>query len=169
MNSVWRMVLGTVGLAGAAMCAWRLHRRELPALRALDGEFQLPDMRFRYTPEALFDTFERIGREGRALLRRSWAVGAGLALLLPAVMAAAAHNSVGLAPLVLGMDAAACLRTVADLAEKALLARTLNAYPDKRRIRAARAASAITAVKWCLTALWVAALFVGLVLRAAQI
>ena len=94
----------------------------------------------------------------------------GLSLIHISVMAAAAHNSmVGLAPLPTAMDAVACLRAVADLLENALLAHAVSAYPGRRQEGTVQMAAAVTAAKWCLTGLWVAGLFGGLVLRAARL
>lgn len=65
---------------------------------------------------------------------RLWWADTGLDLSLLAVMVAAAHNSMaGLAPLPTAMDAAACLRAVADLLENALLAHAVSAYPGRRQ------------------------------------
>ena len=167
--ALWTAV-GVVGAAGAALAGWHMHRRQMPALRALDADFQCPDMRFHYTPQELFDGLERLGAGGRALLGRFWWADAGLSVALLAVLLAAAHNSVAaFAPLRVGMDAAACLRTLADLLENALLAGVARAYPGLRRTGMARGAAAATALKWCLTGLWVAGLFGGLVLRAARL
>ena len=125
-------------------------------------------MRFRYTPQELFDGLDRLGAQGRALLLRFWLADAGFAVALLAVTLAAARNSMpDLSPLRMVMDAAACLRALADLLENALLVRAVRAYPNRRRAGTVHAASAATSVKWCMTGLWVAGLFGGLVLRAA--
>ena len=63
--ALWTAV-GVVGAAGAALAGWHMHRRQMPALRALDADFQCPDMRFRYTPQELFDGLDRLGAQGRA-------------------------------------------------------------------------------------------------------
>ena len=165
--ALWTAV-GAVGAAGAALAGWHMHRRQMPALRALDADFQCPDMRFRYTAQELFDGLDRLGAQGRALLLRFWLADAGFAVALLAVTLAAAHNSMpDLSPLRMVMDAAACLRALADLLENALLVRAVRAYPNRRRAGTVHAASAATSVKWCMTGLWVAGLFGGLVLRAA--
>ena len=57
----------------------------------------------------------------------------------------------------------------AGLLENALLAHAVSAYPDRRREGTVQMAAAVTAAKWCLTGLWVAGLFGGLVLRAARL
>ena len=124
--ALWTAV-GVVGAAGAALAGWHMHRRQMPALRALDADFQCPDMRFRYTPQELFDGLDRLGAQGRALLLRFWLADAGFAVALLAVTLAAARNSMpDLSPLRMVMDAAACLRTLADLVENALLVRAVR-------------------------------------------
>ena len=111
MSTALWMAVGIAGAAGAALAGWYISRRQMPALRALDADFQCPDMRFHYTPQELFDGLDRLGAKGRAQLMRLWWADTGLSLSLLAVMAAAAHNSmVGLAPLPTAMDAVACLR-----------------------------------------------------------
>lgn len=169
MSAAW-FAAGLAGAAGAALCLWRMHRRLMPALRALDSRFDCPDMRFGYAPGELFDGLERLGAQGRALLMRFWLTDAGfIASLLAVMLAVARGNMAELAPLRMAMDAAACLRAAADLLENALLARVTRACPGRRLEGAARAASLVTQVKWCLTGLWVAGLFGGLLLRAAQL
>ena len=146
MSTALWMAVGIAGAAGAALAGWYISRRQMPALRALDAGFQCPDM------------------------TRLWWTDTGLSLSLLAVMAAAAHNSMaGLAPLPTAMDAVACLRAVADLLENALLAHAVSAYPGRRQEGTVQMAAAVTAAKWCLTGLWVAGLFGGLVLRAARL
>lgn len=170
MSPVMWTVVGVAGAAGAALIGWHMHRRQMPALRALDASFQCPDMRFRYAPQELFDSLDRLGTQGGTLLMRFWRADAGLSLLLLAVMLAAANNSVGnFTPLRMAMDAAAGLRTLLDLVEDGLLAGVVRAYPDRRREGMARVSAVVTAAKWCLTGLWVAGLFGGLVLRAARL
>lgn len=106
--ALWTAV-GGVGAAGAALAGWHMHRRQMPALRALDADFQCPDMRFRYTAQELFDGLDRLGAQGRALLLRFWLADAGFAVALLAVTLAAARNSMpDLSPLRMVMDAAAC-------------------------------------------------------------
>lgn len=167
--ALWTAI-GVAGAAGVALAGWYMYRRQMPALRALDAGFQCPDMRFRYAPEELFVTLERLGAQGRALLLRLWWLDTGLGIALLGVMLAAANNSIAdFAPLRMCMDAAACLRTLAELLENVFLACVARACPDHRRKGSARAAAAATMAKWCLTGLWVAGLFGGLVLRAARL
>ncbi|HIS43036.1 MAG TPA: hypothetical protein IAC11_09170 [Candidatus Limiplasma pullicola] len=163
--ALWTVV-GVVGAAGAAVAGWYMYRRQMPPLRVLDARFQWPDLHFRYAPQEIFDGLERLGSQGRARMRRLWLADTGLSVAL----LAAANNSVAdPAPLRMAMDAAACLRTLADLLENALLACAVRGYPERRRTGMVRVAAVVTAGKWCLTGLWVAGLFGGLVLRAARL
>lgn len=164
------LAAGVAGLVGAALCLWLMHERSMPGLRALDKNFQCPDMRFRYSPEELFDGLDRLGAQGRALLLRFWCIDAGFVVSLLAVMLAAAHNCAS--DFVLqrsAMDAAACLRAAADLMENALLSRAVRAYPQKRLEGLVRLASTVTSIKWCLMVLWVAGLFASLFFRAIRL
>lgn len=170
MSPVLWTVVGVAGAAGAALAGWYIYRRQIPPLRALDARFQWPDLRSHYAPQEIFDGLERLGSQGRARMMRLWLADTGLSVALLAVMLAAANNSVSdLAPLRMAMDAAACLRTLADLLENALLACAVRGYPERRRTGMVRVAAVVTAGKWCLTGLWVAGLFGGLVLRAARL
>ena len=163
--ALWTVV-GVVGAAGAAVAGWYMYRRQMPPLRVLDARFQWPDLHFRYAPQEIFDGLERLGSQGRARMRRLWLADTGLSVAL----LAAANNSVAdPAPLRMAMDAAACLRTLADLLENALLACAVRGYPERRRTGMVRVAAVVTAGKWCLTGLWVAGLSGGLVLRAARL
>ena len=56
------LAAGVAGLVGAALCLWLMHERSMPGLRALDKNFQCPDMRFRYSPEELFGGLDRLAQ-----------------------------------------------------------------------------------------------------------
>ena len=73
MSSTAWLILTIVGAVGSAACLYGFYgdrKRGYPALKTLDGQFELPDMRRSYSPEELFDCFEKVGPEGQKLLCR---------------------------------------------------------------------------------------------------
>lgn len=158
-----------VGAAGAALCAYGMHRREIPALKALDPEFDCPDMRFRYSPDWLWSRLDGVGAEGRRRLLRFWTIDLGFIASLWLVMMAVTHNTATLTPVRMAMYGLSTLRAVMDAVENALLARLCSGYPLRKPRGMARAASFVTSAKWCLMGLWVVGLFFGLVLQAAKL
>ena len=46
MSTALWMAVGIAGAAGAALAGWYISRRQMPALRALDADFQCPDIVF---------------------------------------------------------------------------------------------------------------------------
>lgn len=157
------------GALGTAACYWAMWRAKggVPALRALDADFQCLDMLFRYTPEQAFASFDKAGPQGKGLLRRFWLTDFGFIASFGLVMLVVTHNTGVLAPLRHAMYALACLRGAADTLENLLLLRALGAYPQRRLTGTLKAASAATTLKWLLMGLWVAGLFINLVYRAA--
>lgn len=167
---LWAAV-AAVGALGTAACCYAMwySKSGMPALRALDADFQCLDMLFRYTPERAFSSFEKVGKRGRSLLKRFWLTDFGFIASFGLVMLAVGHNTGVLAPLRYAMYALACLRGAADALENLLLLRALAAYPQRRLTGTVRAASAATTLKWLFMGLWVAGLFINLVYRAAQL
>ena len=72
MSSTAWLILTIVGALGSAACLYGIYgdkKRGYPALKAVDSQFEMPDMRFRYTPEELFACLEKLGTEGRQVRR----------------------------------------------------------------------------------------------------
>lgn len=161
-------ILGALGTAACYYAMWHA-KSGMPALRALDANFQCLDMLLRYTPDQAFASFEKAGSQGRGLLRRFWLMDFGFIASFGLVMLAVTHNTGALTPLRYAMYALACLRGAADVLENLLLLRALGAYPKRRLAGTVRAASTATTLKWLSMGLWVAGLFINLVYRAAQL
>ena len=95
MSSTAWLILTIVGALGSAACLYGIYgdkKRGYPALKAVDSQFEMPDMRFRYTPEELFACLEKLETEGRQRLRRLWGLDSALALFLVLVLAVVSHN-----------------------------------------------------------------------------
>lgn len=167
-STVW-LILTIVGAAGSAVCLYGFYgdkKRGYPALKALDSQFELPDMRRRYTPEELFDCLDKLGAEGQKLLCRLWRLDSAFALFLALVLAVVSHNLAAVRWLRWAMYGLAALRSLLDLLENALLLRVCAAYPSHRRTGAAKAASRCTAAKWAAAVVWVVGMFGALLVRA---
>lgn len=171
MSSGAWLAVTIIGAAGAVISAYLMHwhRQGIPALKAINREFDCPDMRFRYAPDWLFQCLEDLGDEGRKLLRRFWTIDFVFILSLWLVMLSVTHNTATIAPVRMVMYLLSTLRAFADALENALLLRICDGSPAGRPEGMARAASLVTSVKWCLMGLWVVGLFFGLMLQAARL
>jgi len=130
-----------------------------------NGEFHMPDMRFRYTAEDLYATFTLAG-ENRARMKRYWLLDFGFILCFLGAMLLIALNVVGLAsPLFLLMGIAAIARALLDVAENLCFLCLYRIYPA-RNDALASAASLVTSAKFVFLFLWVAMLFYRLFTRA---
>ena len=126
MSSTAWLILTIVGALGSAACLYGIYgdkKRGYPALKAVDSQFEMPDMRFRYTPEELFACLEKLGTEGRQRLRRLWGLDSALALFLVLVLAVVSHNLAAFRWLRWAMYGLAVLRSLLDLLENGLLLR----------------------------------------------
>ena len=124
MSSTAWLILTIVGALGSAACLYGIYgdkKRGYPALKAVDSQFEMPDMRFRYTPEELFACLEKLGTEGRQRLRRLWGLDSALALLLVLVLAVVSHNLAAFRWLRWAMYGLAVLRSLLDFLENGLL------------------------------------------------
>lgn len=95
MSSTAWLILTIVGALGSAACLYGIYgdkKRGYPTLKAVDSQFEMPDMRFRYTPEELFACLEKLGTGGRQRLHRLWGLDSALALFLVLVLAVVSHN-----------------------------------------------------------------------------
>ena len=122
MSSTAWLILTIVGAVGSAACLYGFYgdrKRGYPALKALDSQFELPDMRRSYPPEELFDCFEKVGPEGQKLLCRLWRLDSVFALFLALVLAVVSHNLAAFRWLRWVMYGLAALRSLLDLLENA--------------------------------------------------
>lgn len=168
---VWT-AMAWVGGLGMAVCLYGMNgkkNRGIPALTALDSGFKSLDMRMRYTPAEVFGCFDGVGKEGQRLLMSMWRLDFVFIIFFWLVMTVVAHNVVQIFWLNTVMLVVATLRALCDITENICLMRTCTAYPAKRMERAAAGANIATMAKWCMTALWVACLFVNLLLRAIEL
>ena len=142
--------------------------KESPQKR-LGETFKMPDVRLRYTPDALYETFEKAGAGGRPEMRRYWVYDFGLMACLTAVMVAVSANVASrgtwIYPLMLILAVA---RTAVDVAEDLLFLSLLRRYPARLN-GTARLASAVTTGKHALLIAWLIPLFLTLVLAAFNI
>lgn len=169
MSSTAWLILTIVGALGSAACLYGIYgdkKRGYLALKAVDSQFEMPDMRFRYTPEELFACLEKLGTEGRQRLRRLWGLDSALALFLVLVLAVVSHNLAAFRWLRWAMYGLAVLRSLLDFLENGLLLRVCTAYPSRRLTGTAKAASVCTMLKWAAAVLWVAGMFGAALVRA---
>jgi len=132
-----------------------------------DGrEFQMPDMRFHYTPEVLYAAMEQAGEEGRPRMRRYWLLDYGFIASFLAVMLLVGLNVMGAqSPLLPWMAALAGARAALDAVENTLMLSLLKAFPTRQDGKAKLAGVATSAKFLCLYA-WVALLFYRLATTA---
>lgn len=169
MSSTAWLILTIVGALGSAACLYGIYgdkKRGYPALKAVDSQFEMPDMRFHYTPEELFACLEKLGTGGRQHLHRLWGLDSALALFLVLVLAVVSHNLAAFRWLRWAMYGLAVLCSLLDLLENGLLLRVCTAYPSRRLTGTAKAASVCTMLKWAAAILWVTGMFGAALVRA---
>lgn len=115
--------------------------------------FQMPDMRLRPTPDALYQTFALAGDE-RPRMRRYWLLDFGFIACFWVVMIAIGQNVAnGSATFALLMLIAATARALLDVTENSLLLALYRTYP-KRNDRLAQIACTVTTAKFVFLFLW---------------
>lgn len=137
--------------------------------RLIHSEEQLlsgPELRFRYTEEELTAYFDTVRSQEELAKLWHWKYAATAIFLL--VMAGIPFNFDLPQWLRISMLAAAALRAVLGFAETALLHSLLRKHQTGKALAGAKAASALTSLKWCATALWLLGLFGFLMVRAAK-
>ena len=141
--------------------------RQSPRRVQIQGKaFTMPDMRFHYTPAALYAALDAMGAENRPRMKRYWLLDFGFILCLLGVMLSIDLNVDGPATtLYLVMGGIAIARAVLDALENILLLRLYRAYPVKRN-RLAAFAGYVTSLKFLCLYAWVALLFIKLFTRA---
>lgn len=169
MNDTLWIVLTAVACVGGAASLYFMLRRATPALKALDKDFQIPDMRLHYTADALFACFDGVGEKGQALLRRYWLTDFGFIACFWFVMLAVGRNNVSNDALRLAMGVAASLRALLDMTENLLLTRVCAAYPARRMSGLARLCGFVTSAKFIALGLWLVGLFATLFIRGMAI
>ena len=161
-------ILAALG-AAAGLYEMDYSPRGVPALKAIDKRFKLPDARFHYGAEELFATLSGLDAAGRARLLRLWRVDYAFIACLLGVMLAAGHNIAQGTVFRDVLHICATARAALDVAENALLGAVTRAYPGRRRAKAAAVAGYVTSLKYIALGAWLAAMFLCLGLRALGI
>lgn len=171
MSDFWWIAIMIVSGVGLLICLYFMHKSKhgVPGLKAIDPNFQWPDMSMSYTPDKLYSTFDGIGEEGQRKLKRLWLVDFAFILCLLGVMLYITNKNVLIDLIRYVMYGAASIRAVLDAAENLLLMAISSAYPKTKRTRMARFSSIVTSGKWAMMGLWLAGLFVQLMIRSVQI
>jgi len=121
--------------------------------------FQMPDMRLRSTPDALYHTFALAGKE-RPRMRRYWLLDFGFITCFWVVMIAIGQNvAQANATFAVLMAIAATARALLDVAENIMLLTLYRAYP-KQNIKLAGIACIVTSTKFGFLFLWAAFLLI---------
>lgn len=165
----WIQALATL-LFGAGMALFYALMEMSPKsprrIRINGKEFHMPDMRFHYTPDALYRSFSEAGEDNLPRLRRYWRLDFGFIVSFWGVMMSVDLNlDAPATTLYLAMGVAATLRAVLDFLENILLLRLYRAYPSRRNLLAGFAGFVTSAKFLCLYA-WVGMLFYRLFTRA---
>ena len=158
-----------VSIAGLVVFYYLMILRKGCPQRLLGERFKMPDVRMRYTPDQLYQTFESAGEDKRPLMRLYWLYDFGLMACLTGVMIAVTANLVSQNVWTFYvMLIIAVARTAVDAVEDLLFLHLLKHYPQ-RKDGLARLASAATTVKHSLLIVWLAFLFILLFLAAFQL
>jgi hypothetical protein len=137
--------------------------------KLLGKHFRMPDVRLRYTPDTLYQTFEKATENGRPLMRRYWLYDFGLiACLLVIMLLETANVTVTNSWAYIPMFALTIARTAADIAEDCLFLHLLRRFPQRRNA-AAKLAGAMTTLKHALLIAWLGLLFFLLILAAFKL
>lgn len=137
--------------------------------KRLGADFKMPDVRVRYAPAVLFQTFEAAGEDGLREMRRYWLYDFGLMAGLTGVMVAVSANIADAGTWLFRlMVLLSLVRTAVDIAEDALFLTLLRRYPRQPNGMAALAA-VVTTCKHMLLFAWIGILFVKLLLSAFHI
>ena len=166
----WITVAGAILAAlGLAFFYYRMILAKNSPQRLLGKDFTMPDVRLRYTPDTLYQTFADAGEGGRPQLRRYWLYDFGLMLCLTVVMLAVTANIAAPGTWIYAvMLSLSVVRTLVDVAEDWLFLSLLKRYPAKQP-GTARLAGVVTTGKHALLFAWVALLFFLLIVSAFAI
>ncbi len=168
MSGVLWIVLSIIAAAGAGLCLYIMHGRLIPALKALDKDFALPDMRFRYGAKELYACLDGVGDSGRAMLRRYWLADFGFIACFWLIMVLVGRNNVHNEILQAVMLAAASLRALLDIIENLILLK-LNAIYPVRREKLASVCGGVTSAKFIALGVWIAGMFAALFVSAIKL
>ncbi len=166
----WITVAGAIAAAaGLAGCYYLMALAKGSPQQKLGKDFTMPDVRLHYVPDQLYHTLEAAGEQGRPEMRRYWLYDFGLMLCLTGVMLAVTANIAAAGSWIYyTMLALSVVRTAVDAVEDLLFLRLLKSFPERRE-GMARLAAVVTTAKHVLLFVWVALLFVLLLLSAFHI
>lgn len=165
----WAQSLATLLVAAGLALFYILMELTAKSPRRIrvDGrEYRMPDLRFHYSADGLYQMLDAAGPDNQYRLRRYWLLDFGFIACLLGVMLSIDLNVDKPATLLyLVMGAAAILRALLDTLENLLLLRVLRACPARHNGLAAFAGY-VTSAKFLCLYVWVALLFVKLFARA---
>ena len=163
----WLQLTGTlVSAIGLVLFYYLMILAKGSPQKLLGQDFKMPDVRMRYTPGVLYQTFEDAGEDGRPLMLRYWLHDFGLILCLTGVMLAVTANvAVRDSWAYIAMFILTLVRMLADMTEDFLLMRLLDRYPERKNGMAGFA-GVVTTFKHALLIAWLGLLFLHLALAA---
>lgn len=151
------IVITILGIIGFIICLFLMYRTNhgIPGIQRFDSEFRLLDMRFRYTSEDLYITFERILEEGRTAYRNYLILDYCFIACFLIVMIAISQKVVPNGGLRYALIVFSIVRAILDVTENTILIVLLNNYADQY-IVLATVCSWITTFKFIALYLWMA-------------
>ena len=156
MDRLW-IGLTVLSVAGILLFGWLLRKR-YRALQEWKKDYQPPQMRFKYEPDAIRAEFDDMGDREHLLMRQFDGIFVlmlfyvGMALVI-VTRNAAQYDWMGW--IMYGLTAVGCVLGVLE---------SLLLVLEKQAVKAAKVCSLL---KWICFGIWVAGMFVGLFLRSA--
>ena len=158
MDRLW-IGLTVLSVAGILLFGWLLRKR-VRALQEWKKDYQPPQMRFKYEPDAIRAEFDDMGDREHLLMRQFDGLFVPMLFYVGMALAVVTRNAAQydwMGWMMYGLTAAGC---VLGMLESVLL------VGEKQMVKAARACSLL---KWICFGIWVAGMFIGLFIRSAAL
>ncbi|PKM95617.1 MAG: hypothetical protein CVU84_02100 [Firmicutes bacterium HGW-Firmicutes-1] len=153
------------GIVGFLFCLFVMYRTNhgIPGIQKYDPKFRLLDMRFRYNSNIVYDTFERIGIEGRKAYENYLLLDFCFITCFLIVMIAITLKVTTDMVIRNLLIAFAISRAIYDVLENTILIILLNRYPNQSNLMA-KFCSLATTLKFISLYLWIAGIIIILLI-----
>lgn len=153
------------GTFGFLVCLFVMYRTNhgIPGIQKYDPRFRLLDMRFRYNSDNLYETFERIGVEGRKAYENYLLLDFCFIVCFLIVMIAITLEVTTNIVIKNFLIVFALSRAILDVLENTILIILLSRYPNQNNL-IANFCSWATTLKFISMYLWIAGIIIILLI-----
>lgn len=161
-------VFSWIGLIGFVMCLIIMYTTNhgIPGIRKHDPNFRLLDMQFHYRSDTVYDTFDKLGKEGRKAYQNYWILDFFFIVCFLTVQITVVNIIDKRSALRIILIMLSVLRGLFDVIENGILIYLIGKFPEQNN-QLASFCSYMTTSKFIALYLWIIGIMIVLLYQFA--